>query len=262
MMVAIVMLQMRIAAGALSILLLGSVVWCQQAAVRPVSTNAPSSGPQNIVIGFVGGFISHDNAVHGGVKLAARLREDYPSGAYVKVFENHRGDAAHREILRLLDTDLDGTLSSEEKQRARIVIYGHSWGGSETVALARQLEKDGVPVLLTVQVDSVGKIGENDEVIPPNVAQAVNFYQSNGMLHGRAKIRAADSSRTQIIGNFQYDYAKNPVSCRNYPWLARLLENPHIEIECDPGLLDHIEALIRSKLPPPTRDSTPQPASQ
>jgi len=262
MMVAIVMLRLRIATGALSFLLLGSVVWCQQAAVRAVSTNPPSSGPQNIVIGFVGGFISHDNAVHGGVKLAARLREDYPSGAYVKVFENHRGDAAHREILRLLDTDHDGTLSSEEKQRARIVIYGHSWGGSETVALARQLEKDGVPVLLTVQVDSVGKIGENDEVIPPNVTQAVNFYQLNGMLHGRAKIRAADASRTQIIGNFQYDYPKNPVSCRNYPWLARLLENPHIEIECDPGLLDHIEALIRSKLPAVTRDNVSQPASQ
>jgi len=96
MMVAIVMLRLRIATGALSFLLLGSVVWCQQAAVRAVSTNPPSSGPQNIVIGFVGGFISHDNAVHGGVKLAARLREDYPSGAYVKVFENHRGDAAHR----------------------------------------------------------------------------------------------------------------------------------------------------------------------
>ena len=253
---------LRTATGALSFFLLGSLAWCQQAAMRSVSTSAPSSGPQDIVIGFVGGFISHDNAVHGGVKLAARLREDYPSGAYVKVFENHHGDAAHREILRLLDIDHDGTLSSEEKQRARIVIYGHSWGGSETVALARQLEKDGVPVLLTVQVDSVGKIGENDEVIPPNVAQAVNFYQLNGMLHGRAKIRAADASRTQIIGNFQYDYAKNPVSCRNYPWLARLLENPHIEIECDPGLLDHIEALIRSKLPPATRDNVSQPASQ
>jgi len=261
-MVAIVMRLLRTATGALSFFLLGSVVWCQQAAVRSDSTSAPSSGPQNIVIGFVGGFISHDNAVHGGVKLAARLREDYPSGAYVKVFENHHGDAAHREILRLLDIDHDGTLSSEEKQRARIVIYGHSWGGSETVALARQLEKDGVPVLLTVQVDSVGKIGENDEVIPSNVSQAVNFYQLNGMLHGRAKIRAADASRTQIIGNFQYDYAKNPVSCRNYPWLARLLENPHIEIECDPGLLDHIEALIRSKLPPATRDNVSQPASQ
>ena len=138
----------------------------QQASVHAVSNNPPASAPPNIVIGFVGGFLSHDNAVHGGVKLAARLREDYPSGTYVKVFENHREDLAHKEILRILDTDHDGTLSAKEKQSARIIIYGHSWGGSETVALARDLEKDGVPVLLTVQVDSVGKFGENDEVIP------------------------------------------------------------------------------------------------
>src|SRR5580658_124082 len=229
-------------------LLLGSTA-AQQASVHSTSTNAPSNAPPNIVIGFLGGFLSHDNSVHGGVKLAARLREDYPSGTYVKVFENHREDSAHKEILRLLDADHDGTLSAKEKQSAQIIIYGHSWGGSETVALAKQLEKDGVPVLLTVQVDSVSKFGENDEVIPANVAQAVNFYQLNGLVHGRPKIRAADTARTQIVGNFQYDYAKNPVSCPNYPWFARLFENPHIEIECDPALLDHIEALIRSKLP-------------
>ncbi len=243
------MLAFRIAGPVFAFFLLLSAAVGQQASMHAVSNNSPASTPPNIVIGFVGGFLSHDNSVHGGVKLAARLHEDYPSGVYVKVFENRREDLAHKEILRILDTDHDGALSAKEKQSARIIIYGHSWGGSETVALARDLEKDGVPVLLTVQVDSVGKFGENDEVIPPNVSQAVNFYQRNGLVHGRPKIRAADTSRTQIIGNFQYDYAKNPVSCQNYPWFARLLENPHIEIECDPALLDHIEALIRSKLP-------------
>jgi len=252
----------RITGPVFAFFLLLSVTAAQQASMHTVSTNAPASVPPNIVIGFLGGFLNHDNSVHGGVKLAARLREDYPSGTYVKVFENHREDSAHKEILRLLDTDHDGSLSIKEKQNARIIIYGHSWGGSETVALARQLEKDGVPVLLTVQVDSVGKFGENDEVIPANVVQAVNFYQLNGIVHGRPKIRAADISRTQIIGNFQYDYAKNPVACPNYPWFARLLENPHIEIECDPALLDHIEMLIRSKLPPVTSDEATHPASQ
>jgi hypothetical protein len=242
-------------------LLLGATL-AQQASVHSAATNAPSNAPTNIVIGFLGGFLSHDNSVHGGVKLAARLREDYPSGTYVKVFENHREDSAHKEILRLLDADHDGTLSVKEKQNARIIIYGHSWGASETVALARQLEKDGVPVLLTVQVDSVSKFGENDEVIPANVVQAANFYQLNGLVHGRPKIRAADTSRTQIIGNFQYDYAKNPVTCPNYPWFARLLENPHIEIECDPALLDHIEALIRSKLPQTPSNEAARAASQ
>jgi len=248
----------RVTGSVFAFFLLFGATLAQQASVHPASTNAPT----NIVIGFLGGFLSHDNSVHGGVKLAARLREDYPSGTYVKVFENHREDSAHKEILRLLDADHDGTLSVNEKQNARIIIYGHSWGASETVALARQLEKDGVPVLLTVQVDSVSKFGENDEWIPANVVQAVNFYQLNGLVHGRPKIRAADATRTQIIGNFEYDYAKNPVSCRNYPWFARLFENPHIEIECDPALLDHIEALIRSKLPQAPSNEAARAASQ
>jgi hypothetical protein len=256
------MLAFRIAGPFFALFLLLGTTAAQQTSVRATATNAPSNAPPNIVIGFLGGFLSHDNSVHGGVKLAARLREDYPSGTYVKVFENHREDSAHKEVLRLLDADHDGTLSAKEKQSARIIIYGHSWGGSETVALAKQLEKDGVPVLLTVQVDSVSKFGENDEVIPANVAQAANFYQLNGLVHGRPKIRAADASRTQIVGNFQYDYAKNPVTCPNYPWFARLLENPHIEIECDPVLLDHIEALIRSKLPQAPSNQAAHAASQ
>jgi hypothetical protein len=256
------MLLLRIASGAVCCFFLVSVACGQQRSAHSVETVTPPPAPTNIVIGFVGGFLSHDNAVHGGVKLAARLREDYPNGTYVKVFENHHGDLAHKEVLRLLDANHDGKLSNDEKQHAHIVIYGHSWGGSETVTLARQLEKDGVPVLLTVQVDSIAKIGQNDGVIPPNVRQAVNFYQLNGLLHGRSEIRAEDKSRTQIIGNFKYDYAKNPVTCRNYPWFARVFEYPHIEIECDPGLLDHIEQLIRSKLPPANWENASRPASQ
>ena len=80
----------------------------------------------------------------------------------------------------------------EEKQKARIVIFGHSWGASETVTLARKLERDGIPVLLTIQVDSVAKVGQNDSVIPANVGQAINFYQPDGIMHGRPQIRAAD----------------------------------------------------------------------
>src|SRR5271169_584777 len=103
------------------------------------STARTDPVPPAIVIGFVGGFIRHDDLTHGPVQLAARLQKDYPSGVHVKVFENHRGKNAHQEILRLLDADRDGTLSVQEKQHARIIIYGHSWGGSETIALAREL---------------------------------------------------------------------------------------------------------------------------
>ncbi len=217
--------------------------------------------PQIIVIGFLGGFVRHDDPVHSGVQLAARLRQDYPSGVYINTFENHQGDQAHREVLHLLDANHDGALSADEKRNARVVIYGHSWGASETVALANQLNRDGIPVLLTIQVDSVEKSGEDDSVIPANVAQAVNFYQSDGLLHGRPAIRAADPARTQILGNFREDYAAKPIRCDAYPWWDRILMKSHVEIECDSRVWKQVEALIRSKLPTPARATSASSAS-
>jgi hypothetical protein len=203
-----------------------------------------------IVIGFVGGFVHSNNSIHSEVQLATRLQTDYVSGVQVRMFKNHQGARAYREILQLLDSDNDGSLSAQEKSAARIAIYGHSWGASETVSLARALGEQGIPVLLTVLVDSVRKPGENNESIPPNVAQAVNFYQRNGLLHGLKQIRAADASRTQILGNFQMDYKASVIDCEGYPWYARLFMKPHIEIESDPSVWRRVEFLIRSKLPP------------
>jgi hypothetical protein len=210
--------------------------------------NAAPTAPGAIVIGFVGGFVGRNNTTHNEVRLAKGLRDEYPSGLQVRMFENRRGRQARLEVLRLLDTDNDGVLSPEEKKRARIAIYGHSWGASEAVTLARALARDKIPVLLTAQVDSVQKPGEDDEWIPPNVTQAVNFYQADGLLHGRSLIRAADVSRTQILGNYRSNYKTNPVSCQGYPWYARLFMRPHIEIECDPAVWREVGALIRSRL--------------
>lgn len=213
---------------------------------RPIAQSPP---PALIVMGFVGGFVRRNNSIHQEVQLAAHLRRDYPSRMQVRIFANHLGRQAHQEILRLIDTDHDEALSADEKRNARIVLYGHSWGASETIAMARALQKDGVPVLLTVQVDSVSKPGEDDGTIPTNVAQAVNFYQLDGILHGRPEIQAADPAHTRILGNFQFDYKTKPVNCDGYPWYARLFMKPHIEIESDPVVWNQVESLIRSKLP-------------
>ena len=207
-----------------------------------------SSRPPIIVIGFVGGLVRHDNMVHGGVQLAAHLREEYPSGVYVEVFENRRREQAHRKILSLLDATHDGKPSDEEKQEARIILYGVSWGGSEAVALARELEKEKIPVLLTIQVDSVAKIRQNDSLIPANVHEAVNFYQQNGVLHGRPEIHAADGTRTKILGNVRFDYKSKSIPCDKYPWYDRVFAKYHTEIECDPAVWNQVESLIRSKL--------------
>jgi hypothetical protein len=216
---------------------------------RPRVTPAGvSATPPVIVVGFLGGFVKHDNIVHSEVQLAARLRKEYPADVDVETFESYRGEKARQKILELLDTDHDGSLSAEEKQGAKIILYGHSWGASESITLARQLKKDGIPVLLTIQVDSVSKIGQNDVVIPTNVAQAANFYQPSGILHGRREIRPADPARTRIIGNFRFDYHASRYSCNQYPWYDRILAKHHTQIECDPKVWDQVESLIRSNI--------------
>jgi hypothetical protein len=230
-------------------ILLSMAIPPARANARPrVTAAGVSATPPVIVVGFLGGFVKHDNLVHSEVQLAARLRKEYPAGVDVETFESYRGEKARQKILELLDTDHDGTLSVEEKQDARIILYGHSWGASQSITLARQLKKDGIPVLLTIQVDSVSKIGQNDVVIPPNVAQAANFYQPSGILHGRREIRPADPARTRIIGNFRFDYNASPYSCNEYPWFDRLLAKRHTQIECDPKLWDQVESLIRSNI--------------
>jgi hypothetical protein len=219
------------------------------AATAASSTNSASA--PTIVIGFVGGYVSHTNLSHMEAHLAAQIRAAYPTGVYAAAFENHRRSAAHAAILRLLDTNHDGKLSKQEKENARIILYGHSWGASEAVTLARKLQKENIPVLLTIQVDSVEKHHENDVVIPANVEEAVNFYQPHGWLHGESHIRAADLERTKILGNFRFDYSNHPVDCyAAYPWWDRHLATAHTEIECDPAVWGRVEALIASELRP------------
>ncbi len=230
--------------------LLAVLAFAQTGLAQPIPATVARTMPTVIVIGFVGGFIKHDNLVHSEVQLAARLRKAYPIGVDVETFESYHGEKAREKILSLLDTNHDGTLSPGEKQNGRIIIYGHSWGGSEAIALARALERDGIPVLLTIQVDSVSKIHQNDAVIPANVARAANFYQANGLLHGQPEIRAADPTRTRIIGNFRFDYKASPYKCDKYPWYDRIFVKAHTQIECDPDVWKQAESLIRSNLPP------------
>lgn len=218
--------------------------------------------PKYILIGFVGGFVRHDNPHHGPVQLAERLKRTDSKDAYVQVFENRHRKAAFRTILRLLDQDHDGTLSPQEKDRAQIVLFGQSWGGAAAVMLARDLNHVGVPVLLTVQVDSVAKLWQNDTLIPPNVADAVNFYQPHGLIHGRQGIRAVDPARTEILGNYRFDYRHVPVPCdRDLSWFDRVLTPGHAQSECDPRLWSEVETVVREhiELPANMAVADPQP---
>jgi hypothetical protein len=213
-----------------------------------------------IVIGFVGGFVRSDDTKHPEVQFAAYLRNRYPS-IHAEVFGNHHGKKAIKEIMRLLDTDHDGTLTSLEKLRATIILYGHSWGASETVTFARTLGEMDIPVTLTIQVDTIGKPFHKSLAISPNVASSINFYQTEGPLHGRPEIIVFDPAQTKIIGNFRMTYEDRPINCDNYTWYARVFNKPHHKIENDLRVWDEAASLIDSalsgtimsvRLPPPS----------
>jgi pimeloyl-ACP methyl ester carboxylesterase len=212
----------------------------------------PAAATSCILVGFAGGFVRHDNLEHGPVKLAQRIQHSDPPGVYIQVFENRHRRAAYQTILHLLDINHDGILSPQEKAQARIILFGHSWGASAAVMLSRELNRDGIPVLLTVQVDSVAKPWQSDRVIPPNVAAAANFYQPHGLVHGRAMITAADGSKTRILGNYRFDYQKQPVRCSGASWFQHVFSPSHMQSQCDPRLWSQVEGLVRERMEPPS----------
>jgi hypothetical protein len=228
-------------------------------------TGSPSIAPtirNVIIIGFVGGFVSRNDTKHPEVTFAEYLRDRYPS-IHAEVYGNHHGKQALHNVERLLDTNHDGTLSSLEKEQATVIVYGHSWGATETVAFARDLDKMGIPVALTIQVDTIGKPLHKPAAISPNVATAINFYQTRGPLHGQPQIIAADPAHTRILGNIRMTYEDRPINCDNYSWHSRTFNKPHHKIENDFRVWDELASLINTDLPntPSTVPAPPPSAS-
>ena len=230
------------------VLIVGATLLQPSVAMAQTSTPATENDANSeIVIGFVGGFVHKNDSRHSEVQLGQRLRSAYGRRVHVDVLQNRQVGEAQQEVLRWIDQNSDGNLSAPEKQRAHIILFGHSWGAAAAVSLARELQRDGIPVLLTVQVDTVSKSRQENLVIPENVNEAVNFYQTGGLLHGRSEISAA-SPRTRILGNFRFQYKNEPAECHAYPWYDRVFFKGHTAIECDPRVWSQVEDLIRTRL--------------
>jgi hypothetical protein len=56
-----------------------------------------------------------------------------------------------------------------------LVLIGHSYGADDSIRIARELRKDGIPVRLLVTLDAV-----TPPPVPDNVRRCLNIYQSNG----------------------------------------------------------------------------------
>ena len=212
---------------------------CQQ--FRDFKTPRPMPSGSVLVIGFLGGFERWTDENRSVNKVAAHLKGLGLTNVFVETASNHRRGAAMKLIRKALDSNRNGKTDPEEAAAAKIILYGQSWGGGAVVKTARDLNKKGVPVLLSVQVDSVGL---KDNVIPPNVHAAANFFQHDLLtIWGEPEIRAADPSRTRILGNQQFSYYFRP-SDPSQTWARRHLGGAHAKMESDPLVWSQVELLI------------------
>lgn len=210
-----------------------------------LTTLTPVAEGDWLIIGFPGGrekWTNHEQIV---VRLADRLRAQRLPATHIEVIENKHRKLAIELVRRALDRNRNGILEPEERASARIILYGQSMGGAAVVKAARELDALGVPVRLTLQIDSVG-VG--DARIPPNVRRAANLYQPNGaLIRGEKEIRAEDPARTEILGNFAYDYSQRKIELpRNshVQWYKRMFWLAHTQMEFDPDVWEKAEALI------------------
>ena len=221
-------------------------------------------GPDNtLVIGFLGGRERWDNEERSPRKLALKLRSRQIAGLHVETLANRIRPLAVTLVERAFDRNQDGTLDPTERASARIIIYGLSFGGAATVKLARDLSERNVPVLLTIQIDSVGR---DDAVIPPNVRRAANFYQKNGVvISGEGPIRAEDPTRTTIIADCRMDYSNRKIDISHVNWFKKLGRVAHSYISYDPQVWTRVEKLILGEVSRDLRDAAnvaaPCPAS-
>ena len=207
------------------------------------STPTPLSEGGVLVIGFMGGWERWDDAHRGVRKFALRLKAKNLPGVYVETVENHRRELAVELVRKAFDRNRDGVLDESERRSARVILFGQSFGGAAVNKCSRELEALGVPVLLSVQVDSVGR---GDGLVPANVRRAVNFYQKNDpfFVRGEDDFRAANPEKTEILGNFRWNYSGKNVDLSDGHWYHKIFRNAHVKMEQDPELWDAVEPYI------------------
>jgi hypothetical protein len=221
---------------------------CAARGIRPTDFTAPSPLPDGslMVVGFLGAWDSWDNPKRGVRKLALSLRERRLPGVYVDTAGNHSRRTVLKFLKTALDADKNGKVGAAEARRTQVILYGQSFGAAACVKLARDLQKLGVTVRLTVQVDSIGR---GDGVIPANVLRAANLYQRDpGPIRGESRIRAADPSKTEILANIPFTYLFRKVDMPDYPAVARRIGLSHWKMDNDPIVWRLVEAFILTEI--------------
>jgi hypothetical protein len=121
------------------------------------TTRTPLERNEILIVGINGGREPWNNEKHCVRRFALKMRSMNLPGVFIETIENKKRSLAIDLITKAFDRNSDGKLDKEELASVRLILYGESFGGAGVVKLARQLKRLGVPVLLTVQIDSIGR---------------------------------------------------------------------------------------------------------
>jgi len=213
-----------------------------------LNTPTPLRGDQTLILGFLGGFERWDDESRGVRKLATKIDAMNIPNVHIETLENRNRDLAIKFIQNTYDRDQNGFLDDWERNSARLILYGHSLGGAAVVEISRELKKMGVPILLTVQIDSVDLVYD-DHIIPSNVKRAANLFQSDGwILQGEDKIKPENPDKTKVLANIRFVYQGKNVDMSSLSWERKLFSIPHAKMDADPEVWATVEQMILSEI--------------
>src|SRR5271157_2769203 len=154
-----------------------------------------------LYVGIVGGLETPSNRRSGVVQIRDALRGPTYTGVCARTFSPYHWTSGRRWILKHFPSHPGPMTADELKQAPKVVLVGHSLGGWAVLSVARGLDRKGIPVELTIQVDSVGV---TDRTVPSNVKAAAIFYARDIlMLMTTKKIKVEDARQTRLVANIR-----------------------------------------------------------
>jgi pimeloyl-ACP methyl ester carboxylesterase len=149
--------------------------------------------------GFVGALESSNNKRSGIVQIRDSLQGPGYRDVCAKSFSPYTWNSGETWILQHFPKHPGRESQDDLASSPKVILIGHSAGGWAMLHVARDLNRRGIPVELTIQVDSVGI---NDHTVPANVKAGAIFHAHDILMFMTTKnLRLEDPARTTLVAN-------------------------------------------------------------
>ena len=180
--------------------------------------------------GFVGAMESSNRKGSGVVQIRDVLRGSAYPDVCSESFIPLSWESCRNWILRQFPAHSGPFTQAEIDEAPRIILLGHSTGGWAMLKVARDLRDRGIPIELTVQLDSVGI---TDYTVPSNVKRSAIFHAWGLLMFLTTKnVRMEDPRRTKLIANIVVKNASH-LSITRDPRVKNLVLNTVVGVRED-----------------------------